>query len=97
MGLGTALATLGATHLETMQVMYVQWDFFRNLLQNLQLDLVKADMGIAEQYATLAEPSLRERFFNRIRDEHQLASTMVCQIQPANHFDGNCLRPQDHH
>ena len=79
-GVGTALATLGATHLETMQVMYVQWDFFRNLLQNLQLDLVKADMGIAEQYATLAEPSLRERFFNRIRDEHQLASTMVCQI-----------------
>ena len=79
-GVGTALATVGESDLEMMQIMYEQWDFFRNLLQNLQLDLVKADMGIAEQYATLAEPSLRERFFNRIRDEHQLASTMVCRI-----------------
>ena len=38
-----------------LQAMYHEWPFFRALIQNVELDLAKADMGIAEQYAALVE------------------------------------------
>ncbi|MEO0560932.1 MAG: phosphoenolpyruvate carboxylase, partial [Chloroflexota bacterium] len=72
--------TTDPAQLETLQTMYKEWRFFRALLQNLQLDLVKADMGIASQYATLAEVPLRTEFFTRIEREHALASAQVTVI-----------------
>ena len=80
-GVGTALDKMiedeGA--LETMQTMYEDWPFFRAIMKNLQLDLVKADMGIASLYATLADDDLYP-FFERIREEHALASDRVAEV-----------------
>lgn len=82
-GVGTALETYCGSHdgLETLKTMYREWTFFRALVENLQLDLVKADMGIAGLYAELVtDESLREAIFTRIKTEHGLACAFICQI-----------------
>jgi phosphoenolpyruvate carboxylase len=81
-GVGTALAaiTRDKSKLSMLQEMYKEWRFFRALMQNLQMDLVKADMGIAHLYAGLADETLRSEFFTRIQAEHTLASAQVTVI-----------------
>ncbi|MEM6281930.1 MAG: phosphoenolpyruvate carboxylase [Chloroflexota bacterium] len=80
-GVGTALNAVSKdpATLETLQAMYERWRFFRALMKNLPLDLVKADMGIVAHYATLADESLLP-FFQRIQAEHTLASAQVTVI-----------------
>ena len=61
--------------------MYRDWSFFNALIDNAQLDVAKADMGIAELYASLVEPiELRERFFGWIKEEHHLSSQMIISV-----------------
>jgi len=61
--------------------MYRHWPFFQALVDNVELDLAKADMGIAEQYACLvSDEALRDAIFSRIRDEHERACRYICQI-----------------
>ncbi len=67
--------------LALLRDMYRRWPFFRALVKNVELDLVKADMGIAELYASLVtDEALRERVFARIRDEHALACAWIARI-----------------
>ncbi|HVO71545.1 MAG TPA: phosphoenolpyruvate carboxylase, partial [Aggregatilineaceae bacterium] len=67
--------------LERLQTMYRHWPFFRALVDNVELDLAKADMGIAEQYAGLVEDeALRDAIFSQIREEHERACHYICQI-----------------
>jgi phosphoenolpyruvate carboxylase len=82
-GVGTALETycVDGEGLETLKRMYQEWPFFRALVENLQLDLVKADMGIAELYAALVtDAKLRDEIFTRITSEHTRACDFICQI-----------------
>ena len=83
-GLGTAFEAYARQHeggLRLLQDMYRSWSFFRALIDNAQLDVAKADMGIAALYASLVEPpSLRGDFFGRIKDEHALSSRMIMQV-----------------
>ena len=80
-GLGTAFKTYAEEEskgLRILQEMYVSWSFFKALIDNAQLDVAKADMGIAELYASLVEPiALRDRFFEWIKEEHALSSEMI--------------------
>ncbi|MBI5670927.1 MAG: phosphoenolpyruvate carboxylase [Chloroflexi bacterium] len=88
-GVGTALATYTAevpNGLETLREMYQGWPFFNALIENVQLDLAKADMGIAELYAALVQDAtLRDTIFSALKAEYLLAGQMVCQVinQPA--------------
>lgn len=67
--------------LATLQAMYQEWPFFTALIDNLELDLAKADMGIAALYAGLVqEADLRERIFGAIRAEHARACCYVNRI-----------------
>jgi phosphoenolpyruvate carboxylase len=71
-GLGSALEREASTPqgLERLRAMYREWMFFRLLIDNTQLTLGKADLGIARVYAGLVEnPELRERIFARIAAE----------------------------
>ena len=83
-GVGTGLkrfTTSRADGLATLQMMYSEWDFFKASMENIQLDLAKADMGIAAMYSSLVEDAdLRDRFFMRIKDEHALAVSLINQI-----------------
>jgi phosphoenolpyruvate carboxylase len=67
--------------LTQLQAMYCDWPFFHALMQNVELDLAKADMGIAEQYAALVTDSaLRDAIFGDIRAEHVRACHYICVI-----------------
>ena len=64
-----------------LQEMYRRWAFFKAVIDNAQLDAAKADMGIAELYASLVEPpDLREKFFGWIKQEHALSSQMIMAV-----------------
>jgi phosphoenolpyruvate carboxylase len=72
-GLGAALETYAsdAQRLHRLSEMYAQWPFFSTTIDNAQMSLSKADMGIARLYAGLVEDSaIRERIFGIIQDEY---------------------------
>ena len=60
--------------------MYERWSFFRAVVDNAQLDVAKADMGIAELYSSLVDNAELGNLFERIRSEHQLTRRMLCEI-----------------
>ncbi|RQG91601.1 phosphoenolpyruvate carboxylase [Natrarchaeobius halalkaliphilus] len=65
---------------ETLQEMYDEWAFFRTTLDNAALSLSRTELEIANQYADLADPDLRERFFPRVTDEYERAVDLVTTI-----------------
>ncbi len=83
-GLGSAFKTYideEADGARRLQEMYGAWPFFKALIDNAQLDVAKADMGIAELYASLVEPAeLRQQFYDRIKNEHRLSSDMIMSV-----------------
>ena len=82
-GLGTGLdsAAKGQGGLELLREMYRDWPFFQTMLDNAQLTLGKADIGIARLYSELVEDAaLRTRIFARIEAEFQLTEQMVLAV-----------------
>jgi phosphoenolpyruvate carboxylase len=76
-GLGTALETFaqsgeGDERLEALRRMYREWPFFETIVNNAQVSLGKADIGIARLYADLvADAGIRDRVFSQIAAEFQ--------------------------
>ena len=74
-GIGFSLATWCAgkpERLDTLQIMYRDWPFFRNLLSNAQMALSKSDMAIAKEYAGLCvDPETGKRVYGLIAGEYQ--------------------------
>ena len=67
--------------LECLRDMYRSWLFFRSLVDNLQMVLVKADMRIARQYATLvADEDERDRLFSMIEAEFRRTLKAILEI-----------------
>ena len=69
-GVGHALAAFGSTPARRvlLQEMYREWPFFRTVIDNAQVSLVKADMGIARLYAELVEDEqVREQVYGHIK------------------------------
>lgn len=82
-GLGSALERQAAspTGLEGLRGMYREWPFFRLLIDNTQLTLGKADLGIARVYSGLVESDeLRERIFERIAAEFRRTEKWVLAV-----------------
>ena len=83
-GVGTAFATFAEQDeggLRLLQEMYRSWAFFKAVIDNAQLDVAKADMGIAALYSSLVEPvQLREEFFGKIKAEHSRSSHMIMRV-----------------
>jgi phosphoenolpyruvate carboxylase len=66
-GAGEALA--GFADQGLLREMLEAWPFFRTTLDNLEMVLAKADVGIAAHYAELvSDADLRKAIFGRIRD-----------------------------
>lgn len=71
-GLGTALDA--DIPKDVLQAMYRKWPFFKALLDNAEMSLLKADMGIAARYVELDPESDRAGvFFSEIRSEYERA------------------------
>ncbi|NJM08176.1 phosphoenolpyruvate carboxylase, partial [Candidatus Gracilibacteria bacterium] len=61
--------------------MYAEWPFFRTLLGNAQMILVKADLGIAQLYADLVpDRQLGATIYAEIGAEHQRSVQMIQQV-----------------
>lgn len=78
-GLGAALAD--CDNIPMLQEMYQEWSFFRHTLDNAQLALAKADMGIARLYAGLvADESVREPIYNQIAEAFEETCRLVLLV-----------------
>jgi phosphoenolpyruvate carboxylase len=65
---------------ERLATMYREWPFFRTTIDNAQVSMRKADMLIAEVYASLADPADRAQVFAMIRDEFGRTETAICRL-----------------
>ena len=61
--------------------MYKGWPFFKSLLDNTEMSLIKADMEIAALYVELVpDRALANTIFSRIREEYERTRTTVLSI-----------------
>jgi phosphoenolpyruvate carboxylase len=75
-GVGQALSAYGDTPERRLllQEMYREWPFFEVVIDNAQLALAKADMGIGRLYASLVEDvEVREEIFGTIAAAFELS------------------------
>jgi phosphoenolpyruvate carboxylase len=77
--LGTGLASLN--DLPLLQEMYDGWAFFRTLLNNSEMSLLKADMDIAALYVNLVpNQKLADEIFTIIRSEYERTRRSVLAV-----------------
>ena len=83
-GTGAALADYqrghGAAGLQRLRALYGTWPFFASLLDNTEMILAKADMTVAERYASLADEPLSKSIWPRIRNEHDRTVEQILAI-----------------
>jgi phosphoenolpyruvate carboxylase len=60
-----------------------EWSFFRVAIANMGMVLAKSDLSIAERYAQLAEPALREQHWPVIAAEHARTLSAIERITQA--------------
>jgi phosphoenolpyruvate carboxylase len=60
--------------------MYRGWPFFRALIDNAQLSMRQADMGIAEVYSSLAEDDVRTTVFPAILAEFRRTEACILKL-----------------
>lgn len=86
-GLGTALEsyTTDADRLALLQEMYGEWPFFKDIIDNAQVSLGKADMGIARLYAGLVKDErVRDMIFGDILEEYKRTCQAIIQVTQQN-------------
>jgi len=83
-GIGSGLAACvrsDSEGLSRLREMYREWPFFRMVIDNAQLELVRAHMPTAAMYAGRVHPrELGERFHYWIEQEYELSCEMVLLI-----------------
>ncbi len=83
-GLGTALQSLlsrGPAGVRLLRRMHREWPFFQTLIDNAQLTMRKADMGIAELYAGLvADAKVRRRVGRLLRAEFARTEAAILAV-----------------
>jgi phosphoenolpyruvate carboxylase len=83
-GVGSALEQFCAqdtNNLRMLREMFRRWPFFKALIENVQLDVAKADMGIAELYASLVkDATVRDTIFAQMKSEHERTTQMICRV-----------------
>lgn len=82
-GVGQALAAFASSpkRLALLQEMYQEWPFFQVVIDNAQVSLAKADMGIARLYASLVKDvHVRETIFGEIERAFQETVTQILSV-----------------
>jgi phosphoenolpyruvate carboxylase len=79
-GLGSALDAIAAAEgVSRSRELYEKWPFFRALIDNAQLALVRADMDVAACYSRLADAPARA-VFDVIRAEHARTVERILEV-----------------
>ncbi len=82
-GLGAAFAQFATDeqHIDLLREMYAEWDFFRGVIDNAQMSLGKADMGIGKLYSSLvSDESIRERIFSELDSEYTQTERWILHV-----------------
>ncbi|HJL19513.1 MAG TPA: phosphoenolpyruvate carboxylase [Sandaracinaceae bacterium LLY-WYZ-13_1] len=81
-GVGTALEAVAASDgVPALRGLRERSAFFRDLLENVEMTLGKADLPIARRYAELcADRTVGERIFGRIEEEHDRTVRQVLEV-----------------
>lgn len=82
-GVGQALAafTTSPERLALLQEMYAEWPFFQVVIDNAQVSLAKADMGIARLYASLVKDGrIRDTIFGEIERAFHETIAQILQV-----------------
>ncbi len=76
--------------LKELKTIYNDWDFFKTIVQNIEMVLVKSDMIIGKEYVSLLKNKDDIEIFNLIKDEYELSLKMLLQItEEENLLDNN--------
>jgi phosphoenolpyruvate carboxylase len=82
-GLGSGLSVVQPA---LLRAMYAGWPFFRALLDNAEMSLLKADLGIAALYSDLVpDRRLASTIFTAVEDEY--ARTREAILQTTGHAE----------
>jgi phosphoenolpyruvate carboxylase len=83
-GVGEALEAYGnqsPENLRRLQEMYKKWPFFQVVIDNAQVSLAKADMGIARLYADLVEDeAVRTKIFGEIESSFTRTVNWILRV-----------------
>jgi phosphoenolpyruvate carboxylase len=84
-GVGYALerfASSGKEHEHQLREMMAQFPLFSDLIRNVELAMAKADLAIAQLYASLVrDESLRQRVWNLIAEEFERTRRMLLVVK----------------
>ncbi|HVA86419.1 MAG TPA: phosphoenolpyruvate carboxylase [Candidatus Saccharimonadales bacterium] len=83
-GLGTALASYLERHGDAafgeLSELYRVWPFFASVVDNAEMILAKADMGVARLYAALARAPDSARLWSEIEAEYARSVTLLLRL-----------------
>jgi phosphoenolpyruvate carboxylase len=83
-GLGTALEAYGAAHgeagLDAISRLARDWPFLSSLLDNAEMSLAKADVGVARLYAGLATGDGDDRRWDAIETEFRRTAALLARV-----------------
>lgn len=82
-GIGCALEkwNVAAPHFQKLQNMYRDWPFFRSLLSNTQMALVKGEMEIAQEYSKLCEDEKTQKdVYQHISSEYKRTVNQILKV-----------------
>ncbi|AKC82532.1 phosphoenolpyruvate carboxylase [Verrucomicrobia bacterium IMCC26134] len=83
-GLGSALEPVlqrGRAGRELLREMHTKWPFFQTLIDNAQLTMRKADMGIARLYASLvSDPRVRQKILAILEAEFARTEAAILSV-----------------
>lgn len=86
-GLGAGVERLEAARpgsIERLREIYKRWSFFEGTIDNAELALAKADMGIARRCAMMVRnETRRKQFWSAIAEEHERSRRAVLAINGA--------------
>jgi phosphoenolpyruvate carboxylase len=73
-------AAIAAGELDALRETYESWRFFTSVIDDLESQLARTDLDIAEQYVQLVSPGL-QRFAPLLRDEYLQCRDAVLAIK----------------
>jgi phosphoenolpyruvate carboxylase len=83
-GLGSALDAFRKRHgeagLDRVAALYRSWPFLGSVLDNAELSLARADMGVARRYAALARATGDDRRWRAIEAEHGRTVRLLLRV-----------------
>ena len=90
--LSSYLESEGQRGLAQLREMYQSWPFFHSIINNIQLSLMKADLSIAEEYASLvSNVVLRKQIHGLLSQEYKRSLKHILLITNQKHLLGKQL------